>query len=304
MKSAMKLSGVGVEPILINAAVCQSWGMALSTLRDLLHRLSFSSDPGAVSVPARHGSVHVGHSEAMVFTADSVGVGARKLKWYFAHASVGSNLLSGLKDLNIGHPIRFPYRSESSKGTPVADAQPATIYEHNRGNPGWKAKMDQFSAAVQNGWRFPNVDVVMNKLCYIDQFASAKYYIKSMSKLEASYPETIFVYTTMPLTTAADWASRLRDTFNREVRDWTQSNKQPLFDIADIEAHDEKGNPCTFASGGKTFARMCEEYTDDGGHLNALGRRVMARGFYAMAVALAAGESSAAGPARAVPAGA
>jgi hypothetical protein len=278
--------------------------MELSTLRDLLNRLSFSSQSAPVSIEgAIRRGVRIGHAEARAFTAGSPGVAAGKLKWYFAHASVGSNLIDGLKELNAADPTGFPYRSESSNGAPIPDARPATIYEHNRGNPGWKAKMDQFSAAVQNGWRFPNVDVVMNKLCYIDQFGSAKYYIKSMSELEASYPETIFVYTTMPLTTAADWASRFRDAFNRDVREWTRSNERALFDIADIEANDQRGNSCSFTAGGKTCARMCEEYTDDGGHLNALGRRIMAHGFYAMAVALAPAESATAEPARAAHAG-
>ena len=115
------------------------------------------------------------------------------------------------------------------------------IYEHNRGNPGWKTKMDQFEESVRKDRHAPKVDVVMNKLCYIDQYASAKYYIDSMTNLEASVPGTRVVYMTMPLMTNADSENFLRNGFNERVRTWTKANNRILFDIADIEAHDSSG---------------------------------------------------------------
>jgi len=42
---------------------------------------------------------------------------------------------------------------------------------------------------------FQTVNIAMNKLCYIDQHASFKYYLHSMTNLEAAFPQTVFVYT-------------------------------------------------------------------------------------------------------------
>jgi hypothetical protein len=260
----------------------------MSALRELFDRFSHfpQSVPPSATAPNRK-PIRITCADALAFKSrPGLSGSGRPLKWYFAHASVGSNLIDGFHDLNAEDPNTFPYTTAASTGTFPTETVPATIYEHNRGNPGWKPKIDRFAAAVQNGWRFPKVDVVLNKLCYIDQFASANYYLQSMSRLEAAFPETIFIYATMPLTSAADWKSRLRQSFNNKVRDWTQANRRILFDLADIESHNANGNACTFNAGSKSFELLCGDYTDDGGHLNRVGRRILAQGFYGLAAAL------------------
>jgi len=210
----------------------------------------------------------------------------RQLKWYFAHASVGANMMEGLADLHKADAQNFSLQTTTSASTPPAITQNGILYECNRGNPGWKAKLDAFQDSISNGWRFPKIDLAMNKLCYIDQFASASYYINSMSNLEAACRETVFVYTTMPLTTSEDGENALRNAFNNRVRDWCRANGRVLFDLADIEAHDPSGALCEFKYRGKTCQRLCGVYTTDGGHLNPQGRMLVARGFYALAGAL------------------
>jgi len=151
---------------------------------------------------------------------------------------------------------------------------------------GWKAKFDGFETWVSNGWHYPAIDVAMNKLCYIDQHASFKYYLHSMTNLEAAFPQTVIVYTTMPLMTDADGDNFLRNAFNERLREWTQQNGRVLFDIADIEAHDPNGKVCTFQYRNKTYQKLCDSYTKDGGHLNEAGRQLVAKGFCALAAAL------------------
>jgi lysophospholipase L1-like esterase len=107
-----------------------------------------------------------------------------------------------------------------------------------------------------------------------------------MTNLEAAFPETVFVYMTMPLTTASDWENGLRNGFNERVRDWTRQTGRVLFDLADIEAHDSKGELCSFSHRNKTRAKLAESYSNDGGHLNETGRQLVAQGFYALALAL------------------
>jgi hypothetical protein len=244
--------------------------------------------PLATAAVADDKSIRIGYAQCAATPGNSVALSANaaKLKWYFAHASVGANMVDGLNDLGKVDRASYPYTTVFSDKTPPQDLLPGTIYEHNRGNPGWKAKFDQFESCVSNGWHFPKVDIVMNKLCYIDQMTSSKYYLHSMTNLEAAFPETVFVYMTMPLTTATDWENGLRNAFNDRVREWTQQNGRVLFDLADIETHDPKGQPCTFTRRNKTCQKLCESYSNDGGHLNDTGRQLVARGFYALAAAL------------------
>jgi lysophospholipase L1-like esterase len=126
----------------------------------------------------------------------------------------------------------------------------------------------------------------MNKLCYIDQGASFKYYLRSMINLEAEFPQTVFGYATIPLTTAEDGDNFLRNAFNDRLREWVNQNGRVLFDIADIEAHDPEGNVWTFQYRERACQKLCEKYSTDGGHLNKPGRQSVARGFYAISAAL------------------
>jgi hypothetical protein len=209
-----------------------------------------------------------------------------RLKWYFAHASVGANIMDGIADLHKLDPVSYQLRGVSANEAPPAATEAGVIYEHNRGNPGWKAKFDHFHAGVTGGWRAPRVNVVVNKLCYIDQAANVNYYLNSMTNLEAACPGTIVVYATVPLMTGEDNENYLRNGFNNRLREWCRANARVLFDLADIEAHDPKGAPCTFGYRGKTCQKLCADYTVDGGHLNEEGRQSVARGFYALGAAL------------------
>src|SRR4051812_26923326 len=226
--------------------------------------------PLAAAPLADDKSIRIGYAQcaALAGTPSSFSEKAAKLKWYFAHASVGANMVDGLADLRKSNAGAFPYSTYFCDRTPPPKTKTGTVYEHNRGNPGWKSKFDQFELTVSNGWHFPAVDIVLNKLCYIDELASPRYYIHSMTNLEAAFPQTVFVYMTMPLTTASDWQNALRNGFNDRVRDWARQNGRVLFDLADIESHDAKGQPCTFSRRNKTCHRLCAEYTNDGGHLN------------------------------------
>jgi len=244
--------------------------------------------PFAAVAVAQDKSIRIGYAECNSATnypkatADKIG----QLKWYFAHASVGANMIDGVSDLHGMDKSLCPIQGVSAEKKPPTSTQAGVIYEHNRGNPGWKAKFDGFESCVSNGWHYPTINIAMNKLCYIDQHASFKYYLHSMTNLEAAFPQTIFVYTTMPLMTDADADNFLRNAFNERLREWTRQNGRILFDIADIEAHDSTAKVSTFQYRNKTYQKLCDSYTKDGGHLNDAGRQLVARGFYALAAAL------------------
>jgi hypothetical protein len=244
--------------------------------------------PFAAVAVAQEKFIRIGYAECVSATnypkANLEKIG--QTKWYFAHASVGANMMDGVSDLHATDKTLYLFQGISAGEKPPSSVQGGTIYEHNRGNPGWKAKFDGFETCVSNGWHYPAINVAMNKLCYIDQHASFKYYLHSMTNLEAAFPQTTIVYTTMPLMTDADSDNFLRNAFNERLREWTRQNGRVLFDIADIEAHDPNGKVCTFQYRNKTCQKLCDGYTKDGGHLNEAGRQLVAKGFYALAAAL------------------
>jgi len=215
--------------------------------------------------------------------------------WFFSHASVGGNMVAGLGDLHSSDPIRYQLATspvsylsgELRAADPPTPTQPGTVYECNRSNPGWSAKLAIFDSSVRvSGWRRDAVGVAMDKLCYIDQNADAAAYLATMTALETSFPSTVFVYITMPLTESADAANVLRNEYNTAVRAHCESSGSLLFDLADMEAHEVDGTPCSFAYGQGTYQRLCDGYSDDGGHLNGVGRQRIAAGWYATAAAI------------------
>ncbi|MBM4129641.1 T9SS type A sorting domain-containing protein, partial [bacterium] len=172
---------------------------------------------------------------------------------------------------------------------PPTTKDPGTIYDGARGNPGWAAKFAMFDSAVRDmGWRYPAVEVAMDKLCYIDAGAEVNAYLAMMTALERDFPATRFVYLTMPLqsTAAMDASNMTAMNYNQVVRAHCAAPRRVLLDIADIESHDPAGNPITFTSGGDTYQRLWSGYTYDGGHLNAVGARRAALGWYAVAAAI------------------
>ena len=206
-------------------------------------------------------------------TMDAIG----QQKWLFTHASVGENMLAGLNDLRTADPARYQLQIAAAYMTapPPDPTLPGTVYEINRGNPGWSVKFSIFESLVNNDWHVPTVGFVMDKLCYIDQDADYETYVNSMSALESGNPGTTFVYTTMPLMTVEDADNVSRNDYNSKAGDYCSTNNKLLFDIADIEAYDPSGNACTFVLEGTTYQKLYTGYSSDyltgGAHLNAAG---------------------------------
>lgn len=247
---------------------------------------------GAGVASADSAAVVVGHAEAAAVaelpqaTMDRVG----QLRWFFAHASVGANMTSGLAALRAANAARYPLAPASDDAFPPAAPVAGRVYDYSRGNPGWQAKVTTFATYVGNGWRYPKVNLVLNKFCYIDPDADVNAYIQSMAALESNFPETVVIYATIPVMTGADADGYRRSIFNDALREWVSAHGRVLFDIADIEAHDTNGVAQTFIYSGRTCQRLFGGYTTDGGHLNDLGSRQVAKGFYALGAALFAAD--------------
>ena len=50
----------------------------------------------------------------------------------------------------------------------------------------------------------------------------------------------------------------------------------PIFDLAEAESMHPDGTRETFEHEGKQYYALIDDYTDDGGHLNEIGRKIAA----------------------------
>ena len=194
---------------------------------------------------------------------------AAAVKILLQHASVGSNISDGLDALQADD----------------ASYDRSHFTFQARGNPGWQAKIDDFAAYVAS--HTIQYDAFTTKLCYIDTDANWTYYRDVMEQVESSYPDSIFVWWTMPITTSDDTDNDTRQTFNENVRTYCKANGKILFDIADIESHAPDGTPQT-GTGGREI--MYAPYSSDGGHLNDTGARRVASAYWVLAARLSGWE--------------
>lgn len=190
---------------------------------------------------------------------------AASLRMLMRHASVGDGINWGLECLAGSKPTQ-----SVCAGFAPDKYDRSNWHLENRGNPGWKAKVDDLVTQAES--RANDFDVFMMKFCYIDALGSNQpdwqYYRSRMEQLEADYPDKVFVWWTIPLTRDGQSGT---DLFNAQVRAYCAANGKVLFDIADIECHDPNGARLTNAAGNEVIS---QNYTREihAGHLNPDGR--------------------------------
>ena len=114
-----------------------------------------------------------------------------------------------------------------------------------------------------------------------------------MNRLAKEHPEKMIIHITVPIkSTKLSFKRRIknlltfnkyitkpdnikRNLFNEMLRE-EYSDKMPIFDLADIESTYPDGNKETFRMDNKEYYAMVAEYTNDGGHLNETGRKIVA----------------------------
>lgn len=256
----------------------------------------------------------VDHTSVMSWPAMSQAAidGAKNQSVYFAHASIGGNMVYGLSDLHGIDPVRYPFEVQTVDGTvPAGGVTDGKIYEFYRGNIGWEQKVDAFAAELAGGWGNA-ADIVINKLCYLDasslflpllpdnawsEYAVSNSRGTALAQLELLYPSTQFVYVTMPVIAATAPVGYVDEfnrqealarvaNFNTQLRLWTQANNKLLLDLADIESHDPSGNAVTTLIDGQMLPTLHIPYAhpDDYLHLNYDGYLQAATGVYATIV--------------------
>ncbi|WP_319562200.1 hypothetical protein [Marispirochaeta sp.] len=220
------------------------------------------------------------------------------MKIFFGHQSVGRNILSGVDDLARGAEI--PVRMgtlESGTSTDEVNILDAHVGE----NTVPSSKIHDFVNMVRSGVG-NSVDVAFMKFCYVDTRGDEDIdsfftrYISEMEVLEREFPQTTFIYMTMPLTSPMTGfknmikgmlgrlhkvddgreANIVRNRFNNMLREAKEPSGR-LFDLAAAEASMPNGSTYSFKNDGEKYEALYPGYTWDGGHLDEAGRKVIAK---------------------------
>jgi hypothetical protein len=232
-------------------------------------------------------------------SALSLGRLARK-RLYFAHQSVGANILEGVRDVLSDSSPR-PLRIVQTRELATLEGP---VFAHSRigrnGDPG--SKLEEFTDVVSRSAP-AGVDVALLKFCFVDFDGGRdagdvfRRYAETFARLRDAFPGTTFVHVTVPLTgnpAGLRWAvrnvvkrvvgrhvrspedNRTICAFNALLRD-RYAGREPVFDLAALESTRADGTWVSVEDGGLTLFSLASEYTSDGGHLNETGRLVVAR---------------------------
>jgi hypothetical protein len=242
------------------------------------------------------------------------GLAARRI--FFGHQSVGRNIIAGVAEvLAANTDLRMNMLTVDQ--VPPADS-PFFAHANISTNGQPMLKTDEFARRIEEGLG-DQVDIAFHKYCYVDVLDATdvgglfEHYRKEMARLRAKYPKVVFVHVTVPLTTVqAGRRGALkkllgiapdgyqdnfrREEFNRLMRR-EYAGREPVFDLAAVEATDREGRQLAIALNGKTGMALLDEYTIDGGHLNESGRRRVAEELLVMLARLPSLDGS--GPANA-----
>jgi hypothetical protein len=229
------------------------------------------------------------------------------MRTFFAHQSVGADILAGIEQLNRdGARVARVLDLAQAGAALEPDLTHSLLIIHERigVNREPLTKIAGFRAVLDAKHR-PEVDVAVLKFCYIDIATQAdagtlwRHYETAIEELSTAHPEVRLVHCTVPLRSLPEgpyaWlrravsqrlghrhpaiaANRARDWFNRQLREHFGGDHQ-LFDLAALESRRANGKPCELIDAGTRVPSLAREWTYDGGHLNDRGRTMAAAAF-------------------------
>jgi len=213
---------------------------------------------------------------------------------YFAHQSVGKNILHGIELLV---PEKADQIIELSGSDTVDSSRPAFYHSRVGSNSDIKSKIDGFGRAIGTSFS-GKVDIAFVKLCYLDITADSdieklfNFYVESIESLQKKYPEVKFVHLTVPLmTNRSSWKTQVKKLLGKdniwEYADNISRNrynqlilkkymgKEPVFDLAQVESTYPDGSREIFTFKSETYYALVKEYSRDGAHLNEFGSKIV-----------------------------
>ncbi len=214
-------------------------------------------------------------------------------KIYFGHQSVGYNIIDGIQDIMSidGSGVKI-----NIKETRDPNDFDVPVFAHSGigRNTDPVSKIDDFKQLMESGVG-NKVDIAFFKFCYVDVDENTnleevfKYYTDIISILDVEYPKVKFVHCTVPLTviqggvkagikkilgkSVGEEDNMKRGIFNRMLKE-KYGNR--VFDLAKVESTYPDGTKAEFDTNNGKFAYLISAYSDDGGHLNKLGKQRVA----------------------------
>ncbi len=216
-------------------------------------------------------------------------------KIFFGHQSVGYNIVDGIKDI-ISERINIKLNVVEAREPSTFD-QP--VFAHSQVGMNTKpfSKIKRFVEIMDSGVG-NNVDIAFFKFCYVDIMRDSNPeeifngYSAALEGLKNRYPNTKFLHVTVPIRSVPKGAKRylkqalklligspgffedniMRGHYNN-LLNGSYSKTGLFFDLALIESVNSNGFECYALKGTEKVSVMAPEYTEDGGHLNGLGRK-------------------------------
>lgn len=232
----------------------------------------------------------------------------RTKKILFGHASIGGQIVEGLRTLSSQNPSKF---AMIFKEDPSALESPTLAFPYIGPNGNPFDKITRFENKIEstdaNGDIWGNVlDFAYFKFCYVDIGTNSDIkkifngYINSIKNLKTKYQTCQFIYFTVPLEGKLNYEydmiqNKNRHQLNEMIRNYVKQNGGYLYDLADLEAYDDSGIYQTFEYEGKTYPKAWFEpnnfindgwTSDDGAHLNSKGKEHLALAMWKLWVSL------------------
>lgn len=213
-------------------------------------------------------------------------------KVFFAHMSVGNNILDGVRAVLQKHP---EISLNAFKTADPAQMHLPALYHTELGhNTKPLLKIESFISLLDR-IQTADPDMVLMKFCYVDIRSDTdvdslfKAYSEAINKLQTQLPNTLFLHCTVPLESTPVSVKRKckeliqgllgrpsrtdknykRTQFNEMLRNTWPAEQ--VLDIAKMESITPEGFLCYKSRKGQAVPFLCSSYTSDGGHLNQLG---------------------------------
>lgn len=221
-------------------------------------------------------------------------------KIYFGHQSVGNNILAGIADIarenkNIKlRIVKLKNETELSSAFLAHSSIGKNEYPETKDQAFYETISERLSG---------NVDAALYKYCYVD-FQNKKdtnvdmifnKYKNNMETLKRKYPDITYMHMTTPVTVLQTgpkaWIKKIigrpvggkldnKKRFEfRERLIAEYSDKDPIFDLYKYESTRPDGSRVSYELNDKTYYALAPGYTDDGAHLNSIGRKYIAQKF-------------------------
>jgi hypothetical protein len=208
---------------------------------------------------------------------------------YFAHQSVGGNLVEGLDSILSGRgtTLRVVKTSE-----PSSISGPAFVHFDAGRNEDPASKNADF-LRVLDSRETRDSAIALLKYCYVDVNLGTDIeslfegYRRTIAQVKERHPDVTVVHVTMPLTTDATGAKSTikhllgrptardvnakRSHFNAMLR--KEFGNEPIFDLAGLESTRPDGSREVATINGEAVYALVPDYSYDGRHLNSEAQR-------------------------------